>query len=1739
MKQSFALKFLLPLFSLLFAITGFSQILITSNGTAFTQNFDGMGSTATAALPTGFKIGTDWSTGTTATTLAYGTTGTGAVTGTSSGGTINWANGITASSTDRALGFLNTGTFTSPKSIVLKITNNTGGAIGSLSISFDYEKYRTGSRAFDWTFFHGSTVTPATSATGGDQSYIADGANAVVNPPTTISKTFNLTGLNIANGADYYLRWTFTGVGGSTNGQGIGIDNFSITSSQLVSSNADLSGLSLSAGILTPAFAAATTSYTASVANAVASITVTPTSADGNATITVNGNAVTSGNPSGSIALSVGANVITTVVTAQDATTTKTYTVTVTRAAAGTPTISLTSSLPDFGNVCINTLTGPNSFTIDGSSLDGSDISLAALSGFTYSETAGGTYTSTLTFSYTAAGFTGKVIYVKFNPTAVQSYNGDIVLSGGAVTSFNVAAAGAGVNTTPTVTTGSSTAVTATSGTPSGTITVAGCGTLTAYGIEYSTSTGFPNGTGIQVAASNLSGGNFSVNLTNLVPNTRYYYKAYVTVNAVTTYGTQQAFTCTPLPVPMAAQPGLSYTEDFADISDWSNFFILGDGANHFNGLSSNTTAPATPGLIPGATILTASTLSFQTNATGTPPAITSGGVQRGTDQLSPLSPTQSIILLSTGSPDNSTSAAIDFYMDFTGVNAGTLSFDFATLNNSTGNRNGSLRVYASVDGTSFTELTGASVLSFTNNTPISGSRNNIALPAIFNGSATARLRFYYHNGSGNTGSGSRPKISIDNLNVTALPNVACTTPTAAPTNLTFGTITDASIQGNFTAASPAPDHYLVVRSTSNTLSGNPVDGTNYAVGDALGGGTVVSYSVDASFTASGLTSSTTYYFYIFSANGVCLGGPLYYTAAVLTGNATTLAPPPACTAPASQASNLVFGTTSINSIQASFTAATADEYLVLRSTSATLSNNPTDAQVYNAGDILGNAVVVQRNATTSFTATGLQPNTQYYFFIFSINSLACVNGPAYNIAAPLNGTQTTQSLPPCVTPTAQPTGLYLTASNTIITGSFTASANTDDYLIIRSTLATLSATPADNTDYNVGDNLGGGTVISNSLTTSIISNGLTPNTTYYFFVFATNKNCSGGTKYNTANPLTGSATTSNAIVNNYYFGTFHSHSNYSDGTNTPGAAYDFAQNAECMDYLGISEHNHNTVGTTVTNYHLGITAAQDYTSTHSNFIALYGMEWGVINNGGHVLIYGDGMNNLWGWQSGAGPWGPTNNYDEYVPQSTYLGSTGLFKKVNDNIGTNTFASLAHPDFSHFSNIANIAYSAEADDAIVGTAVESGPAFSTNTTYTNPSTMSFSLYYKTMLAKGYHLGPTVDHDNHENTFGRTTRARTAVVAPALTKTEIIKGMRDMHFYATEDCDSKVDFTINTKIMGTIMTGAFAPNISIILTDGVINTPPPTTTPIIRIMFGVPGSGVLPVKIDSALGTSLNYTDNNLANLATGYYYLDITTANGGSIITAPIWYTRNDASVVLAVKLNSFNVQKIDKVAKITWTTEQETNSSHFVIERSVDGRTWNAIASVAAAGNSGQRINYSIFDNAPIRGINYYRLKEVDKDNKYEYSDIKKALFNTDYTVQVVPNPATDFINLYRAKTGNQPATIHVLNADGKIVYKASTTQSQLQISIAGMSKGLYFVKVIDATTVSTIRVVVVRIKNILLKAPAKTGAFCFRLSYCTITTCSSLINAAFLNRRIIFPVVTTSFWQYVAMRCKFFSFQ
>ena len=692
-----------------------------------------------------------------------------------------------------------------------------------------------------------------------------------------------------------------------------------------------------------------------------------------------------------------------------------------------------------------------------------------------------------------------------------------------------------------------------------------------------------------------------------------------------------------------------------------------------------------------------------------------------------------------------------------------------------------------------------------------------------------------------------------------------CTTPNTQPTNLNIVYSTSNNAWIEFTAT--ASDEYLVLVSTSATLTLLPVDSAIYSQGDILGNAKVAGTGSATSYGIYYLNESTTYHVFVFSLNK-CHYSTLYNTNLPLTATITTTALP--TNLPLTQPTGLQFNTITNNTISGSFTPLNSGNYIVVYSTSSVLTATPTDKSIYSVGYKLGNGYVASVGTATAFSVSNLNFGTTYHFFVFAYTDTSCNCGNIYRVTAPLTGAVSTLSN--CVAPNSQVSTLsFGTVTTTSISGVFTATT-ADEYLIVYSTSTTLTALPVNGITYAAGASLGNAKVASRGTMTNFTITGLIPNTIYYVFIFTLNSNCLNGPVYNNIHKDGFITTNSNSL--NYYFGTFHSHSEYSDGTDLPSADYAYARDSNCMDFLGISEHNHVLAGMHLSNWPLG--KSQAAAATSSTFVAMYGMEWGVISGGGHVVVYG--VDSLLGWDAG--------EYQTYVAKNDYIGTSGLFSTIN-SIGNNAFATLAHPNTTDYSGIMST-YNLAADNAIVGTAVESGPAFSTNTTYSNPDTsMAYLTYYKKMLARGYHLGPTMDHDNHNATHGRTTTSRTVVMATSLSEANILSAMRQMRFYASQDCSAYVTFKINNSEMGSVVTASGTPTITVTATTSNSITS-------IKIYSGVSGSGTNATLLTSTTSGGITYTHTALANLAGQYYFADITESDGKRIITSPIWYTRID-----------------------------------------------------------------------------------------------------------------------------------------------------------------------------------------------------------------------------------------------------
>ncbi len=351
----------------------------------------------------------------------------------------------------------------------------------------------------------------------------------------------------------------------------------------------------------------------------------------------------------------------------------------------------------------------------------------------------------------------------------------------------------------------------------------------------------------------------------------------------------------------------------------------------------------------------------------------------------------------------------------------------------------------------------------------------------------------------------------------------------------------------------------------------------------------------------------------------------------------------------------------------------------------------------------------------------------------------------------------------------------------------------------------------------------------------------------------------------------------------NFYFGNIHAHSGYSDGNKdsltsgmyTPYQDFLYANESEHIDFYGISEHNHSAAGmASKQNYYNGVADAE-LATIEDTFIAMYGMEWGIISQGGHVLIYG--YDSLIGWEN--------NLYDEYVQPTDFQ---GLWNVINSK--PNCFGYLAHPSADDFDSLLIKPWDFNADQAVVGMPFRSGPAFSQNFTYSNPSTSSYWSRYTQLLKQGYHVGIGLDHDTHYSVFGRSQQGRMGLLAPNLTKNDMMYALRKMHFYSTDDWNFRPDFRINEQPMGSIIEQAGNPTIFIDCIDLDLSEP----INYISIYYGVPGSGQQATLLTQVGAQNTVSYNHPIQNGETYYYYARIVQLDGDEIFTSPIWYTRND-----------------------------------------------------------------------------------------------------------------------------------------------------------------------------------------------------------------------------------------------------
>lgn len=193
-----------------------------------------------------------------------------------------------------------------------------------------------------------------------------------------------------------------------------------------------------------------------------------------------------------------------------------------------------------------------------------------------------------------------------------------------------------------------------------------------------------------------------------------------------------------------------------------------------------------------------------------------------------------------------------------------------------------------------------------------------------------------------------------------------------------------------------------------------------------------------------------------------------------------------------------------------------------------------------------------------------------------------------------------------------------------------------------------------------------------------------------------------------------------------------------------------------------------------------------------------------------------------------------------------------------------------------------------------------------------------------------------------------------------------------------------------------------------------------------------------------------------------------TTADPASSIptsaTDLAYFTKtSDMLTPLPVQIISFDAVRNGSAALLSWTTIKEINNKGFEIERSLDGILWEKLgfANSKFNANSPSSLKYNFVDNNPVKGVNYYRLKQIDLDAKFAYSIIRSVIFDQGNNTLVYPNPSQNEV-FVDGLAGNE--TISLYDAAGQIVINNFlVSDSKIRIPLDKLIPGIYFIRIIE----------------------------------------------------------------------------
>jgi hypothetical protein len=522
------------------------------------------------------------------------------------------------------------------------------------------------------------------------------------------------------------------------------------------------------------------------------------------------------------------------------------------------------------------------------------------------------------------------------------------------------------------------------------------------------------------------------------------------------------------------------------------------------------------------------------------------------------------------------------------------------------------------------------------------------------------------------------------------------------------------------------------------------------------------------------------------------------------------------------------------------------------------------------------------------------------------------------------------------------------------------------------------------------------------------------------------------------------------------YIGNLHSQTNHSDGgvpvgscsggevpqagADGPSTAYEMMRVNAGGDFLATTEHNHMYDGSTGTNTGLdpavpkalfasGLTLASNYRTAHPGFVALYGVEWGVISNGGHLNIFNPDGLPTWEYNSSNQLLG-----DIATPKSDY---PALYTTMQ---ARGWIGQFNHPQTSQFNNLT---YTANGDEVMVLCEVSNSSAFSTSLTESDTFLSSYEVAFNAILERGFHVSPTSNQDNHCSNWGLSNINRTGILVPngtSWTLTALYDAIRARRTFATQDKGSRIALTTSG---GALMGDRIANSGPLTLQVHYATSTPGRSASRIQIFEGVPGVSFSTVQM-------IEGTDTATITPSAGnhFYYAKITQDDGRFLWSAPIWVNQAAGPVSASITNPSVNTTVLDGT-NVNFTGAATTTNT------AITGHIWNFGDGSPVV--TGTTTPSHVFTNAGASPVIYTVTYTATDDQNFTGSGTRlitvqpAGATNTNPTISDIPNQST----LKDTPITNLGFTIGDAETNANLLTVAGTSSNQTLLPDASITFG------------------------------------------------------------------------------------